>query len=67
MHVYIVKTEHGYLYPFADDVSLTDRQEDAGRYASTQEANESAQKLGYVEGSYQVIALDVDDKDVVRH
>ena len=59
MHVYIVKTSDGYLYPFADDVSLTDLEEQAGRYRSTDEARETAERLGYKEGTFQVIAVDV--------
>ncbi len=61
MHAYIVKTHDGYLYPFAGDVSLTDEQEQAGHYRSAHEASEAAQELGYKEGTYEVIALDVDD------
>lgn len=61
MHAYIVKTHDGYLYPFAGDVSLTDEQDQAGQYRSAREASEAAQELGYKEGTYEVIALDVDD------
>lgn len=61
MHVYIVKTEDGYLYPFAGDASLTDREDQAGRWASAGEASDTAVRLGYKEGSFRVIAIDVDD------
>lgn len=62
MHVYIVKTDDGYLYPFAGDVSLTDRADQAGHYGSTAEASETAERLGYKEGTFEVIAIDVEEE-----
>lgn len=61
MHVYIVKTEDGYLYPFAGDVSLTDREDQAGYWTSAGEASENAVRLGYKEGSFRVIAVDIEE------
>lgn len=61
MHVYIVKTNDGYLYPFAGDVSLTDRVDQAGRWKSAGEASETAERLGYKQGTFRIIALDIDD------
>jgi hypothetical protein len=67
MHAYIVQTKDGYLYPFAGDVSLTDREDQAGHYLSTGEANDAAERLGYKEGTFRVIAVDVDDAKLIRH
>lgn len=66
MHAYIVKTADGYLYPFAGDVSLTDREDQAGRWRSAGEASETAVRLGYKEGSFRVIAIDVDDEQTLQ-
>lgn len=67
MHVYIVKTGDGYLYPFADDVSLTDHEDQAGHFLSIDEAHRLAQERGYREGSYEVLAVEVDDRNLIRH
>lgn len=66
MHAYIVKTADGYLYPFAGDVSLTDREDQAGHYLSTGEAAGTAERLGYKEGSFRVIAVEVEDAKLIR-
>lgn len=66
MHAYIVKTGDGYLYPFADDVSLTDHEDQAGHFLSMEEAHRVAQGRGYREGSYDVLAVDVDVHKLIR-
>ncbi len=66
MHAYIVKTGDGYLYPFADDVSLTDQEDQAGHFLSMEEAHRVAQGRGYREGSYDVLAVDVDVHKLIR-
>lgn len=60
MYAYIVKTPDGYLYPFADDVSLTDDQAQAGHYRSAQEAREVAESRGYYDGGFDVIRVEID-------
>ena len=67
MHAYIVKTGDGYLYPFADDVSLTDQEEQAGHFPSMDEAHRVAQERGYREGTYAVLAVEVDQRRPARH
>lgn len=59
MHVYAVKTEDGYLYPFADDASLTDDPEQAQRFSSTEEARATAEHLGYYDDNFEIIPLDL--------
>lgn len=59
MHTYIVKTPDGYLYPFADDVSLTDDMSQAGHYASAEEAREIAETRGYYDGRFEIIRVDL--------
>lgn len=66
MHAYIVKTGDGYLYPFAGDVSLTDHEDQAGHYLSMDEAQRTAQARGYREGTYEVLAVEVDEKKLIR-
>lgn len=61
MYAYIVKTPDGYLYPFADDVSLTDDQSQAGLYQSAKEAREVAESRGYYDGGFDVIRVMVDE------
>ena len=66
MHVYIVKTPDGYLYPFADDVSLTDDPSQAGHYMSTDEAREMAESRGYYDGGFDIIRVEVDRAQLNR-
>ncbi|MGE5622474.1 MAG: hypothetical protein ACM3WS_04895 [Bacillota bacterium] len=66
MHAYIVKTGDGYLYPFADDVSLTDHEDQAGHFLSMDEAHRIAQGRGYREGTYEVLAVEVDERRLIR-
>lgn len=61
MHVYIVKTSDGYLYPFGNDVSLTDDIEQAGHFHSAQEAQDMAGEAGYYDGGFDVLAIDIED------
>lgn len=60
MHVYIVKTRDGYLYPFADDMSLTDDEQQAGWFSSADEARATAERMGYIDDRFQVLARDVE-------
>jgi hypothetical protein len=66
MHAYIVKTPDGYLYPFGQDVSLTDDKASACHFFSTSEANEAAQKLGYVEGGYEVHRIEIEGHKPIK-
>jgi hypothetical protein len=59
MHAYIVKTHDGYLYPFAGDVSLTDDMTQAGQYASTDEARETAESLGYYDDKFEIVRIEL--------
>jgi hypothetical protein len=63
MHAYIVKTRDGYLYPFADDVSLTDDQSQAGRFRSADEACRIAEERGYYDGGFEVLRIDIGDEE----
>jgi hypothetical protein len=60
MHEYIVKTRDGYLYPFAGDASLTDDLNQAGRFPSVEVARDTAEKLGYYDGGFEIIAIETD-------
>jgi hypothetical protein len=60
MHVYIVKTRDGYLYPFAGDMSLTDEEEQAGWFGSADEARASAERMGYIDDRFQILSREVD-------
>lgn len=66
MHVYIVKTPDGYLYPFAGDVSLTDVEAQAGHFLSISEAREFAGTRGYYDGGFEVLAVEVDEARLNR-
>jgi hypothetical protein len=66
MHAYIIKTADGYLYPFADDVSLTDDPSQAGHYLSTEEARETAESRGYYDGGFDIIRVEVDRSKLNR-
>ena len=61
---YIVKTDDGYLYPYAGDVLFMDDENQAGHFHNKDEADVIAQGLGYQEGSYQVFPVDVNNKQV---
>lgn len=67
MCAYIVKTGDGYLYPYEGGVSFTDDENHAGHFLNTDEAHDTAEGLGYVEGSYQVIPIDVESKDLITN
>lgn len=58
MQAFIVKTRDGYLYPYQGDVSFTDNKDHAGHFPDADEANDTAQGLGYTVGSYQVIQVE---------
>lgn len=64
--VFIVRTRDGYLYPSDGDVSWTDDKDRAGHFLSGDEANDTAQALGYGIGSFQVIPVDVDENRLIR-
>ncbi len=66
MHAYIVKTQDGYLYPFADDVSLTDEVSQAGHFLSTDEAREMAESRGYYDGGFDIIRVEVEQEKMNR-
>lgn len=66
MHVYIVKTKDGYLYPFGDDLSLTDHMEQAGHFLSMREARSTAEEGGYYDGGFEVLAVEIDDPSPSR-
>lgn len=66
MHAYIVKTHDGYLYPFADDVSLTDDESQAGHFLSTEEACNMAELGGYDDGKFHIIRVEVDEAKINR-
>lgn len=66
MYAYIVKTPDGYLYPFADDVSLTDDQSLAGHFLSTREAREIAESRGYYDGGFDIIRIEIDQSKLNR-
>lgn len=67
MRAYIVKTGDGYLYPYEGDVSFTEDEAHAGRFLNTEEARDTAQGLGYTEGNYQVIPIDVKSDNLIRN
>lgn len=62
MRTYVVKTAHGYLYPFRDSISFTDDESHAGHFLAADEAHVLAQIFGYTEERYQVIAIDTPDR-----
>lgn len=62
MHAYIVRTREGYLYPFGDDVSLTDDPALAGHFLSTDEACEIASLRGYYDGEFDVLRVEIDEE-----
>lgn len=66
MHAYIVKTPDGYLYPFADDVSLTDDQSLAWHFLSTHEAREVAESRGYYDGGFNILRVEVEQGQLNR-
>lgn len=66
MHAYIVKTHDGYLYPFADDVSLTDDASQAGHFLSADEARELAESRGYYDGRFEVLRVEVEAAQMNR-
>jgi len=66
MHAYIVKTPDGYLYPFADDVSLTDDQSLAWHFKSTQEAREVAESRGYYDGGFNILRVEIEQDKLNR-
>jgi hypothetical protein len=66
MHAYIVKTDDGYLYPFAGDVSLTDDVSQAGHFLSTEEARALAESRGYYDGGFEVLRVDVEEARLNR-
>lgn len=66
MHAYIVKTPDGYLYPFADDVSLTDDQTLAWHFLSTKEAREVAESRGYYDGGFNILRVEVEQDKLNR-
>lgn len=59
MRMYVVKTDHGYLYPFRGAVSFTDIESHAGLFMQAEEAHVIAQVFGYTEDRYSVIAVEV--------
>jgi hypothetical protein len=67
MHAYIVKTQEGYLYPFAGDVSLTDDPDQAGHFLSTDEACEIAAARGYYDGHFNVLRVEIDEARLNRN
>lgn len=62
-HAYIVKTPDGYLYPFAGDVSLTDDESQAGRFASTDEARKTAEERGYYDGRFEIMRIELGERN----
>lgn len=66
MHAYIVKTPDGYLFPFADDVSLTDDQALAWHFLSTHEAREVAESRGYYDGGFNILRVEVEQDKLNR-
>jgi len=67
MHAYIIKTPDGYLYPFADDLSLTDDVSQAGRFRSVEEARATAEERGYYDGGFEIVRVDLDDGKTAKH
>lgn len=67
MHAYIIKTPDGYLYPFADDLSLTDDASQAGRFRSVEEARTTAEERGYYDGGFEIVRVDLDNGKASRH
>jgi len=67
MHEYIIKTPDGYLYPFADDLSLTDDENQAGRFSSVDEARDTAESRGYYDGGFEIIPVDLRPGHPARH
>ncbi|QAU34510.1 hypothetical protein [Janthinobacterium sp. 17J80-10] len=59
MRMYVVKTDHGYLYPFRGAVSFTDNESHAGLFLQAEEAHVIAQVFGYTEERYSVIAVEI--------
>lgn len=66
MHAYIVKTHDGYLYPFADDVSLTDDASQAGHFLTADEARELAESRGYYDGGFEILRIEVEKEQLNR-
>lgn len=66
MRAYIVKTQDGYLYPFAGDVSLTDDASQAGHFLSAGEARELAESRGYYDGGFDVLRIDIEEDKMNR-
>lgn len=66
MHAYIVKTRDGYLYPFAGDVSLTDDEAQAGHFKSLDEARETAEVRGYYDGGFEILRVEIDEREERR-
>lgn len=67
MNAYIIKTPDGYLYPFADDLSLNDDLSQAGRFRSVEEARATAEERGYYDGGFEVVRLDLENEKANRH
>lgn len=66
MHAYIVKTPDGYVYPFAGDASLTDDTELAWHFLSTDEARDTVEQLGYYDGGFEILTVEVDEDRLNR-
>lgn len=60
MHAYIVKTPDGYLYPFADDLSLTDDESQAGWFRTAEEARRTAEERGYYDDHFEIRRIEID-------
>lgn len=67
MHAYIIKASDGYLYPFAGDLSLTDDLSQAGHFSRVDEARDIAERRGYYDDRFEIIAVDVDESRPNRH
>ncbi|RJF98517.1 hypothetical protein [Noviherbaspirillum saxi] len=67
MHAFIIKTKDGYLYPFAGDLSLTDDENQAGRYDSVDEARQTAESRGYYDGGFDIVRIDLESGKTARH
>lgn len=66
-HAYIIKTRNGYLYPFAGDVSLTDDASQAGRFSSADEARETAEGEGYYDGGFEILRIELEEREPKKH
>ncbi|WP_019140456.1 hypothetical protein [Noviherbaspirillum massiliense] len=66
MHAYIVKTPDGFVYPFAGDASLTDNEKQAWHFLSTDEARDTAEKLGYYDDRFEILAVEVEEGKLNR-